>query len=84
MSLRKSTSLIEGVGENRKLFSNTFIYDGDKIFWLILTTKSETKDPLIRPLHVIHLLYIPYKTVGDRERERERMEWIFLEHVGGM
>ena len=31
--MRKSTSLIEeDVGENANPFSNTFIFDGDKVF----------------------------------------------------
>ena len=38
MSLRKSTSLIEGVGENPNPFSNTFISNVDKVFRLKLKT----------------------------------------------
>ena len=39
MSLRKYTSLNEkGVGENPNPFSNTFISNGDKVFWLKLKT----------------------------------------------
>ena len=47
MSLRKSTSLIKGVGENPNPLSNTFISNGGKVFWVKLKIYSEKEVPIM-------------------------------------